>query len=212
MNNNKTLVCFLGMKTCGKDFNSQPYIKAGFKKIALADTLRDMLWEIIGFGPTEEIPYDDYKKCILTTEVTTKKFGFIPWLKEFKITTIRKMMQNIGSVMKKYFGENFWVNLWYDKVVQSGCNVVCTDCRFTNEVLKALELKNHGYNVTFIWVCYEKADFNTILADTHESEKLAQFIYYNQYKYRLHDLCVIKEDILRQILADFEQYSIEMCQ
>ena len=201
----KNLICFLGMMQTGKDYNSKPYLNLGFKKIALADSLRDMLWEIIGFSPNRDIPYDEYKKCILTTKIKTNKLCFIPWIKNIKITTIRKMMQNIGSVMKKYFGQDFWVNLWVDKVLKSKCDVVCTDIRFVNEILKAMSLNNKGYNVTFIWVCYKNADFDNILKQKHESEALSQFIYYNRDKYRLHDGCIIKEDVLKRILEDFEK-------
>ena len=148
--------------------------------------------------------YDEYKKCILTTKIKINKLCFIPWIKNIKITTIRKMMQNIGSVMKKYFGQDFWVNLWVDKVLKSKCDVVCTDIRFVNEILKAMSLNNKGYNVTFIWVCYKNADFDNILKQKHESEALSQFIYYNQEKYGLHDLCEIKPKVLKQIISDFK--------
>lgn len=205
MDNKKNLICFIGLKQTGKGYNSEFYIQKGFLKISLADPLRDMLWNIIGFGPTKEIPYNEYKKCILTTEIKTKKFGFIPWLEEIKITTIRNMMQNLGSVMKKYFGQDFWSNLWAKNVLDANCDVVCDDIRFTYEVKKALSFKRKGYDVRFIWVCYDKANFKEILKDSHESEALAQYIYYNQDKYNLHDLCEIKEKTLKQIIEDFEK-------
>ena len=59
--------------------------------------------------------------------------------------------------------------------------------------------------MTFIWCQYENADYDKILADKHESELLNQFIYYNRDKYRLHDGCIIKEDVLKRILKDFEK-------
>lgn len=200
--NKKNLIVFMGLKNCGKDYNSQPYLDMGFKRVSFADTLRDMVWSMLDYIPNKKFTYDDFKKA----DVIFKKSLF----KNNKITTGRKILQNAGSVIKKMFGETIWADLWAKNVLESEQNVVCTDCRFVYEVKKALSLSRKGYDVSFIWVCYEKANFRYILKDKHESETLSQFIYYNQDKYGLYDLCVIKPKVLKQILSDFEQQQIEL--
>ena len=207
MSDKKNIIAFMGLKTCGKDYQSQAYINIGYKKIALADPLREVAWNILGYNPEEKgnIPYNDFKNCNLSAEVEHKFMGVLPYYTDVKITSIRKILQNIGTEFKRLFGTDYWCNLWYDSVVKSGENVVLTDLRFPNEVKKVLELKDVGYNVTFRWCQYEKADYDKILADKHESELLNQFIYYNRDKYKLHDSCIIKEDVLKRILEDFEK-------
>lgn len=194
--NKKNLIVFLGLKNCGKDYNSQPYLEMGFKKISFADPLREMVWSILDYTPNKELNYDDFKK----SDTILKK----SWFKKIKITTGRKILQNAGSVIKRMFGETIWADLWVKSVLDSDTDVCCTDCRFTYEVEKALSLSRKGYNVSFIWVCYGKANFDEILKDKHESELLSQFIYYNQEKYGLHDLCEIKPKVLKQIISDFK--------
>jgi hypothetical protein len=125
--------------------------------------------------------------------------------KKKNITTGRKILQNTGSVIKEFFGEEIWANLWYNSVIESKCNIVCDDARFTYEVKKALLLTRKGYKVKFIWCCYNGANFKEILKDTHESEALSQFIYKNQDKYGLYDGCEIKHSIIKQIIKEHEK-------
>lgn len=206
MTRKKQAVIFMGLKTTGKDYNSVAYIDAGFKKIALADSLRDMLWSIIGYKPNKEFTYNEMKHSILSAEKNSKFLGFIPSVQDIAITSIRKMLQNLGTVMKDMFGENFWVNIWYKKVLEADCNIVCTDCRFPNEIKKALSLEKKGYDVNFIWVCYNKANFEEILKDTHESEQFAQYLYYNSDKYGLYDLCKINNVQMKKILKEYDKF------
>lgn len=203
----KKLLIMIGCKMTGKDFSSKPYIEMGYKKIAFADPLRDMCWEILGYQPNEDLSYEDLKKSVLSTEKQAQLFGKrIPWFNSYKITSIRQMLQNIGSLMKEKFGVDYWANIWKQSVLASDSNVVCTDCRFPNEIKKALSLTKNGYEVVFKWCCYENADFTTILADTHESEALAQFIYWNQSKYNLSDGSTISTQQIKTIIKDFEKF------
>lgn len=208
--NNKHLVVFLGVKTSGKDWNAKPYLEMGYKKISFADPLRNMLWEILGFAPNEKISYSDFKN--VSFDIWTKKTGrntldllnLLP--EKTNISSIRKMLQNLGSVMKKMFGQEYWAKLWYDNVLQADCNVVCTDCRFEYEIKKALSLSKKGYEVKFVWCCYSGANFKEILKDKHESEALAQYIYWNQDKYKLCDGCYISIETLKKIMKDFSVF------
>lgn len=205
--NKKNLMVFLGLKNCGKNYNAQPYLEMGFKNISFADPLREMVWSILDYTPNKVLNYDDFKKSEAILRKPNKFLNL--FAKKVVITTGRKILQNAGSVIKSMFGETIWADLWAKSVLESEQNVVCTDCRFTYEVFKALSLSRKGYNVSFIWVCYEKANFNEILKDKHESEALSQYIYYNQEKYGLYDLCEIKPKVLKQIISDFEQQQTE---
>lgn len=201
----KQVIAFLGLKTSGKDYNAKVYIDAGFKKIALADPLRKMAWNILGYNPDlmGNIPYNEFKNNILFTK-ENKKILNIPHTKEIEITSIRKILQNLGTECKKLFGEDYWCNLWYIDVINSEKNVVVTDIRFINEINTVLKLKDAGYDVMFIWCQYKGADYKNILKDCHESEMFNQFIYCNREKYGLQDLSVISEDLMKQIIKDYE--------
>ena len=206
----KEVVVFLGLKTTGKDYNSQVYLKNGYKKVALADPLRSMLWSILGFYPSRfTIEYNKFKNIEFNANILGKLFNFIPFFKRIGVTTVRKMLQNLGSEMKILFGEDFWAKQWCEHVedilVNTKYNVVCTDCRFPVEIKKALSLTRKGYKVKFIWVCYENANFKEILKDKHESEALAQYLYYNREKYGLKDGTEISNKKIKDILKDYEK-------
>lgn len=201
--NKKDLVIFIGCKNFGKNWNARPYIASGYKEIAFADSLREMLWSILGFEPKEDFTYDDMKKSMLFSYKIKRKFKIFK--QKIEVATFRALLQNLGSTMKQMFGDNFWTNIWYKKVLASDCNVVTTDIRFPNEIKKALTLAKKGYNVKFIWCCYSGANFVEILKDTHESEQLAQYIYWNQDEYKLYDGCPIDIDVINKILKDYSQ-------
>lgn len=196
----KEVVCMLGLKTCGKDYNAQRYIKDGYKKIALADPLREILWSVLGYMPDN---YQEFKTCDIKATHKTTLYKIFGLTETFKITTVRKMLQNTGSVFKRLFGQDFWADMWKKAVLNSSKNVVCTDVRFDYEVKKALSLTRSGCKVKFIWCCYKNADFDEILKDYHESEKFNQFLYCNRNKYGLQDGCIISHKTMRQILKDY---------
>lgn len=197
----KEVICMLGLKTCGKDYNAQRYIKElGYTKIALADPLRQTLWNILGYTPTD---YQEFKNCDIRARHRTALCKFIHLTETFKISTVRKLLQNTGSEFKRLFGQDFWADLWKKAVLNSNKNVVCTDVRFGYEVEKALSLTRSGCKVKFFWCCYKGANFDEILKDKHESEKFNQFLYYNRERYGLQDGHAISHKTMRQILKDY---------
>lgn len=196
INNKKQLIMTLGLKNCGKGYNSEPFINAGYEKISFADPLREMCYKILDFYPSNKFTYNEFKM----SDLSIKKNLF----KNKKVTTGRKILQNTGSVIKEFFGEEIWANLWYNSVLESKKNIVCDDARFVYEIKKAMSLSRKGYEVVFIWCCYNGANFKEILKDTHESEALSQFIYKNQDKYGLYDGCRIKHTVLKTILKEYE--------
>lgn len=198
-NYDKQIIALLGLATTGKDHNSKPFIEMGFEKIAFADSLRKVLWDILGYTPDgDNIPYNDFKKC----EFKIKKGLF----KSESVTTVRKMLQNTGSVFKDLFGQNYWTNLWVKTALEHD-KIVVTDTRFDYEIKKIMSLAKKGYKINFVWCQYEHADYDKLLTDTHESEALAQFMYLNRDKYGLYDTCTINEINMNKILKDFNKYN-----
>lgn len=198
----KDVVCMLGLFGSGKNYQAQKFIQAGYKEIAFADPLRKTLYNILGYTPED---YDLFKKSTLYAEVQRRIFKY-----KKRVTTGRTMLQNLGTVFKQLWGEGFWAKQWYKSVLECDTNVVCSDVRFPIEIKKAFSLKKKGMTVDFMWCCYDKADFTKALETKHESERLAQFMYYNRDKYKLHDGDYISEKTLRRILKDFEFSELAM--
>lgn len=202
----KELICFIGMRNTGKGYQSKSYIDKGYKKISLAGTLRDLLYRVINYTPSN---YDEFKVSDVYIDIKSKFLGFIPYTKKLKITKGRNLLQNIGSGIKDLFDPEIWATTWYKKVLDSGCNVCCDDVRFDYEIKKALSLTKKGYKVKFVWCCYSGANFEEILSDKHESEALAQFIYLNSDKYKVKDGCEIPKKTLLKIIKDFNNEHIK---
>lgn len=57
----------------------------------------------------------------------------------------RKMLQDVGQAMKREFGDDIWVKLWYQSAKEVlGCmNVVASDVRFEQEAAKIRALGGH---------------------------------------------------------------------
>lgn len=194
----KEVVLILGLMGSGKSYMSRPYIEDGYTKISFADPLREMCYKILGYKPTKEFSYDDFKK----SNLVLKKGLF----KTKKINTGRQVLQQIGSAVKELFCPTIWADTWYNSVLECNTHVVNEDCRFDYEVLKALSLSRKKCNVRFIWSCYNGNDYTNALKDTHESEALAQFIYKRQDEYDLYDGKEISTKLIKKILKDFDKF------
>lgn len=197
----KEVILILGLMGSGKSYMSRPYIEDGYTKISFADPLRKMCYKILGYEPTKNFSYDDFKK----SNLVLKKGLF----KTKKINTGRKVLQQIGSAVKELFNPTIWADTWYNSVLECKTNVVNEDCRFDYEVLKALSLSRKKCKVRFIWSCYNGNDYTDALKDTHESEALAQFIYKRQEEYNLYDGKEISVKLMRQILKDFNEFVLK---
>lgn len=193
----KQIVVILGLRGSGKSFASKPYTGMGYTTVSFADPLRTIAFKSLGYVETPNFNYDDFKKSTLYA----KKGMF----KKVKLNTGRQLLQQTGSVIKELFGKEVWADAWQKTVLLLDSNVVNDDCRFDYEVEKALKLIRKGYEVNFVWSCYDGNDYTEAMNDTHESEALAQFIYRNQDKYGIHDLSVIGHKLMKQILADFKE-------
>lgn len=197
----KEIIVMLGLATSGKDYNAQIFIERGYVKVAFADALRSALWEVLEYEPKNNGEYANFKKNEVKYQVNP--------IKQHKITG-RKLLQNIGSVFKKYTkNEKFWnlalLNTIKDNNIE---NAIITDCRFPYEIEDILTLEKDGYDVKFYWCCYSGNDYTKILNDNHESEALNQFIYHRQKVFGLFgDCCEIKKKTIKDILYFYKEHA-----
>lgn len=160
-----TLTCFIGVIGAGKDYQAKKLVtEQGYKQINVADTLRDMTWEILNWTPDTTEEYESFKSNGITYFLTGREF-----------------LQNLGTALKTRH-KSYWAKLWSATVVKElnkGNNICCSDIRYIDELDEALKL-NGSYipalddfvNVQFIFCDYRSDRYNN--TDTHISERLAQ--------------------------------------
>lgn len=178
------LVAYLGVQGSGKDFSANKLIKQGYVKVAFADALRDMAWDVLGWTPQNDHSYEWFKRLpidkrvyINDTEEHKLKLLAIQSISIKEDITGRQFLQNLGVAMRSR-DPNFWVMVAVSKIqkiLEEGERVVVTDARFDNEIqsLKSLGSK-------FIFCDYRSSRYNA--TDTHESEALAQRLLAEGYK------------------------------
>ena len=161
---------FIGVQGSGKDFEANAMMKESpGVKIAFADEVRKMTWELLGYEPLDEKAYDEFKKDWKI--IVTSKEG------KGNVMSGRKFMQVLGTDVIRKRNTNFWVDLAYQKIDEyfTMCpedDIYITDCRFDNEA-KMLIDKFPG-NVVFYWCNWKDAINN--MDDEHESELFAKNI------------------------------------
>lgn len=187
MENQKVKV-FLGLMGSGKDYNAEPFIQAGYKHVAFADALRNILYETLGYRP------ENYEKF----KISDVRLGFLR-----KISTGRKLLQNLGTALRKYIDKDIWVNTLIKNIVNTP-KVVITDCRFDNEVSKLIKYaEKTGCDISFVWCCYKSKKYEQGLKEKHESEALAQYITNNcDFK----DQEEISINDLKYIIKEYRKY------
>lgn len=178
------LVSFLGVQGGGKDFSANKLVQQGYIKVAFADALREMTWDILNWTPQNDHSYEWFKKLPIDKRV------YINHIAEHKLKLLainsigareditgRQFLQNLGVAIRSR-DPNFWVKVAISKIqkiLEEGGRVVVTDARFDNEIqaLKSLGSK-------FIFCDYRSSRYNA--TDTHESEALAQRLLAEGYK------------------------------
>lgn len=182
---------FLGLMGSGKDYRASFYIKNfKYEQVAFADTLRDILWSILGYTPSN---YEQFKKSNI-------KLG---WFKN--ISTGRKLLQNLGSTLRMFIGDDVWVNILLKKIIDKP-RVVITDCRYDNEASKLVTFaEKTDADITFTWCCYPSDKYKQGLTEKHESEALAQFITKN-YNYK--DGEIISSKDIKAIVKAFRKQKL----
>ena len=194
---NSDIICLLGRIGSGKTtFANKLIQEQRYTKISMADSMRELLWKILDYVPTDELEYQLFKNLHLSLFQTwdNKQFNNVGHL-----VTGRQLLQNIGESCKGIFGQEIWVKEWVSRVekkmnrkdIECGVfdhgvsidgdnptlpllqsksppRIVCDDMRFPIEVIAA-----HKLGATFIWCDYNKGNYNK---DTHPSESLSDDI------------------------------------
>ena len=112
------IIGLTGYAQSGKDSVANVLTKNyGFQRIAFADKIRDLLYEM---NP-------DFKDTLLQQAVN--KNG---WDEVKQDPSVRRMLQNLGVGARKVFGENHWI-VEALKNIDRDANYVITDVRFINE-------------------------------------------------------------------------------
>jgi glutaredoxin-related protein len=177
---------FIGVIGSGKDYQCNKLIREGeWVSTAFAKGLRDMCWKVLGWSPKDDEEYEAFKKGL----VNIPNFGYVVG---------RIMLQNIGS-MARTWDEGVFCNAWRDDVLcylRSGLNVCCSDLRALNELLTSYKM---GSNIIFTNYISDRYD----CTQTHESERLAQFLIYKGFK----DLQVLTKGDIDMIYEEFPKWS-----
>jgi len=123
-----------GYAQAGKDTVAKYLIEEhGFERIAFADTIRDILWEmnpLLGDDLHLQTVIDDYGWDVAKT----------------KFPEVRRLLQEIGVSARKYLDENIWIAAALRKIDSEG-NYVITDVRFANEAVMVRQLGGRVWRV-----------------------------------------------------------------
>lgn len=197
----KPVKAFVGVIGSGKDFQSQLLINEhGYKQIAFADPLREMTWKLLGWKPETPEEYERFKASKLIATVGIKHTAIIHGKEVefnnpdvlFKLTG-REFLQNLGTTMRE-IDVNFWANLWQRDVqnhLDRGGKVVCSDCRYPNELMYVLSF---GSKAEVVFCNYKSNRYDP--TNKHASEKMAQRL----ISTGLADLTVLDRDTCLQVM------------
>lgn len=120
-----------GYAGSGKDEVAKILIKDyGFKRIAFADKVREILYEL------DPVVMVDVNYKDITVRDLVNDEG---WDDAKKNKEVRALLQNLGLAVRNNLGANAWVDAAL-KDVSSNENVVVTDVRFINEASKIKEM------------------------------------------------------------------------
>lgn len=155
----RQVIAFCGSQGSGKDYNAQRLIMTrGFRKVAFADALRKVAFEILNI-PFEEgmKKYDELKKTNLLPNLT-----------------FRNILENLGSGVRGY-DKDFWVKATIKDIEKDAKDICISDLRYYNEykVLKDY-CEKHDINFCLIFCDYEKNPYKW--DNPHESAQLAHYL------------------------------------
>jgi hypothetical protein len=126
------LIGLSGFISCGKDSVANYLVSNyGFKKISFASCLKDVCSVLFSWD-RKLLEGDSEESRIFRETVDTW------WSERLNIPnfTPRYAFQHIGTdTLRTYFHDNIWIAALEKKILSlSNQNLVCTDCRFPNEI------------------------------------------------------------------------------
>lgn len=157
---NKKIVAFVGVIGSGKDYQCNLLEQKGYKRIAFADTLRELTWRVFNWQPKDNFEYEEFKKQIFTAA------GYPSF-------TGREILQRLGTDSRKIISDDIWLTALEKKIENDPSDNFCiSDLRFQNEFEFIKNLTKKGYEVDIVFTNYKSDRYKD--NDPHESEHLAQ--------------------------------------
>lgn len=121
------IIGLIGYAQTGKDSLSEVLVsKYNFKRIAFADKIRELLYEMdppVPIGVSSELH-------VVGLQNYVDIFG---WDEAKQHHVVRSMLQNLGVGARKLFHKEFWIMQAFYNLEPKDQNYVITDVRFTNE-------------------------------------------------------------------------------
>ena len=160
----KKIFVFIGVLGSGKDYLAREYIRtAGAVKTAFADPLRADIWKMIGWKPSTDQEYDEFKSTVFSSPLGIAFTG-------------RDLLARYGTEIRRAEDSHHWCKQTVRKIKRifaSSDSVVITDCRFGNEI-EYLKYAADIYNteIEFHFCNFKSDRYND--KSEHESEFLAQ--------------------------------------
>lgn len=154
-----------GLKGAGKDEAAKPLIEQGWKKLAFADPLREMLYTlnpIVKMGPPMERAFAPMGQRQEYTR-WQEYLDVVGYDEAKKHTEVRRLMQVFGTdVMREMYRQDAWVDL-AERTIEADPyqDWVLTDVRFDDE---AEMVRRQGG-------CMIRIQRNGLVADGHQSEE-----------------------------------------
>lgn len=132
------LIALFGPPGAGKDTVAKRLVEQhGFVRIAFADKVRELAYEVAIDTQREQIDYFGWEKCKRKSE------------------DYRKLLERVGDGARKVFGPEFWVDAVRGEVnnlLGMGKNVVITDLRKESEMWYVHTMEPLGYNAKMWYV------------------------------------------------------------
>lgn len=180
---NIDIVGLIGVIGSGKDYLSNTYLDKGFKRLAFADSSKDLLWEVLQWKPIsekEEIDFKDSYKLYIDNNKN-----------DFHRISGRELIISFSEKLKENFGKDIWIDNLIMKIkkgiVKEYNKFIITDVRFVDEVYKIKDFCSYRekeykdkVNLKFVFCNYNSDRYSII---NNPSEFLAQSLIKKGYEH-----------------------------
>lgn len=134
------IIGLIGVIGSGKSYKQKKYVEEGFFELNLADSMKEFIWSVIDWTPSdkhqERLFKDSYGVSILTQDIPNRLVHSISG---------RNFLINFGQKMKTLTHDNIWIEKTVMKINRQINNkvnkFVIGDVRFYNEVSGLKNLK-----------------------------------------------------------------------
>jgi hypothetical protein len=168
------LIGYVGVIGSGKDYNCKLLQEKGYLHINFADSLRELTWGILRWKPNTDEEYENFKKTVFKMDFPLGSNSLENIQFDCRYLTGRQILQRIGGLSRKTFGEDCWIRAYFNRIenyIKNGYIKFCTsDIRYPNELQAIMFSQLFESKIYFTNYISEKYISN----DTHESEKMAQ--------------------------------------